>query len=65
MPTTALTERAARAALAAHFSPRQVAAQLARHRAEDVWQYGVDHDTSGRLARYKPREELANAQLTC
>ncbi|MFI9283226.1 DNA-processing protein DprA [Streptomyces sp. NPDC053076] len=65
MPSTALSERAARAALAAHFPPHQVAAHLAHHSAEEVWQYGVDHDASGRLAQYKPHEELANAQLTC
>ncbi|WP_026179440.1 DNA-processing protein DprA [Streptomyces hokutonensis] len=44
--------------------PAQVAAQLAQHSPEDVWQYGVDHDASGRLTQYRPREELANAQLT-
>jgi DNA processing protein len=65
VPSPALSERAARAALAAHFPPHQVAARLAHHCAEDVWQYGVDHDASGRLAQYKPCEELANAQLTC
>ncbi|MFJ9544124.1 hypothetical protein ACIRPX_43945 [Streptomyces sp. NPDC101225] len=65
MPSTTLSERAARAALAAHFPPHQVATHLAHHPAEEVWHYGVDHDASGRLAQYKPREELANAQLTC
>ncbi|MEU6610303.1 DNA-processing protein DprA [Streptomyces shenzhenensis] len=65
MPTTVLSERAARAALTAHFPPHHVAAHLAHHSAKDVWQYGVDHDASGRLAQYKPREKLANAQLTC
>ncbi|WP_406436465.1 hypothetical protein OHB14_62320 [Streptomyces sp. NBC_01613] len=58
MPSTSLSERAARAALAAH----QVAAHLAHHPAEEVWQHGVAHDASGHLAQYKPREELANAQ---
>ncbi|MGW7719815.1 DNA-processing protein DprA [Streptomyces chartreusis] len=65
MPSTNLSERAARAALAVHHAPHQVAAHLAHHSAQDVWQYGVDHDASGRLAQYRPREELANAQLTC
>ncbi|MGW7258659.1 DNA-processing protein DprA [Streptomyces sp. NPDC054834] len=65
MPSTALSKRAARAALADHFPPHQVAAHLAHHCAKEVWQYGADHDASGRLAQYKPREELANAQLTC
>ncbi|MET8808637.1 DNA-processing protein DprA [Streptomyces sp. NPDC004546] len=65
MPSTALSERTARAALAAHFSPHQVATHLAHHPAEDVWQYGVDHDASTPPAvSYWPREELANAQLT-
>ncbi|MEU5894483.1 DNA-processing protein DprA [Streptomyces sp. NPDC047461] len=41
--------------------PHQVAAGLAHRSAEEVWQ----HDVSGRLAQYKPPEELANAQLTC
>jgi hypothetical protein len=59
VPSTALSERAA------HFPPHQAAAHLAYHSAEEVWQYGVDHDASGRLTQYKPREELANAQLTC
>ncbi|MEU9919479.1 DNA-processing protein DprA [Streptomyces sp. NPDC051001] len=65
MPSTALSERAARAALAAHFPPHQVAADLAHRSAEEVWQHSVDRDVSGRLAQYKPTEELANAQLTC
>ncbi|MEU6653387.1 DNA-processing protein DprA [Streptomyces sp. NPDC046900] len=65
MPSTALSERAARAALATHFTPHQVAVRLAHHSPEDVWQYSVRHDASGRLAEYMPREELANAQLTC
>ncbi|SNX88726.1 DNA protecting protein DprA [Streptomyces sp. TLI_55] len=65
MPSTALSERAARAALAAHFPPYQVAAHLVHQCAQEVWRYSVDHDASGRLAAYKPREELANAQLTC
>ncbi|MFE9604536.1 hypothetical protein [Streptomyces hokutonensis] len=46
MPSTGMSERAARAALAVHFSPDQVAAQLAQHSAEDVWQYGGDHDAA-------------------
>lgn len=38
MPSTRLSERAARAALAVHFTPDQVAARLAQHSAQDVWQ---------------------------
>ncbi|OIJ99018.1 hypothetical protein BIV25_10960 [Streptomyces sp. MUSC 14] len=44
--------------------PHQVAAPLAHHCAEDVWQNRVRTDATGRLAQYKPREELANSQLT-
>ncbi|MEU0949855.1 DNA-processing protein DprA [Streptomyces canus] len=65
MPNSALPERAARAALAAHFPPHEVAAQLAQHSAEKVWHDAVRRDTTGRLVHYRPREELANAQLTC
>ncbi|MFD7283478.1 DNA-processing protein DprA [Streptomyces sp. NPDC059862] len=65
MPSAALSERAARAALAAHFTPDQLAADLAQLSAEEVWQQRVRHDGSGRLAQYKPRDELANAELTC
>ncbi|GAB1331779.1 DNA-processing protein DprA [Streptomyces sennicomposti] len=65
MPEPALPERAARAALAAHFTPDQVAADLADYSPAEVWQRRVRRDNSGRLAQYKPREELDNATLTC
>ncbi|MGW2937341.1 DNA-processing protein DprA [Streptomyces sp. NPDC001156] len=65
MPTSTLSDRAARAALAAHFTPDQVAADLARYSPADVWLQRVRHDGSGRLAQYKTRAELDNAQLTC
>ncbi|MGA5150128.1 DNA-processing protein DprA [Streptomyces griseoincarnatus] len=65
MPEPALPERAARAALAAHFAPDQVAADLADYSPAEVWQRRVRRDNSGRLAQYKPREELDNATLTC
>ncbi|GAA3493756.1 hypothetical protein GCM10019016_008550 [Streptomyces prasinosporus] len=65
MPCPALPERAARAALAEHFTPAQLAADLATFSAEEVWERRVRNDNSGRLARYKPAGELGNAQLTC
>ncbi|MFE4821597.1 DNA-processing protein DprA [Streptomyces sp. NPDC056704] len=65
MPSPALPERAARAALAAHFTPAQLASELAQFSALEVWEQHVRHDNSGRLAQYKPTEELDNAQLSC
>ncbi|MFJ1839967.1 DNA-processing protein DprA [Streptomyces sp. NPDC088175] len=65
MPSSALPDRAARAALTAHFSPAQLTADLARFSATEVWEQRVHHDPSGRLARYRAEEELASAQLTC
>jgi DNA processing protein len=61
----ALPERAARAALAAHFTPAELAAELAQFSAQEVWKQRVRHDHSGRLAQYKPTDELDNAQLSC
>jgi len=65
MPEPTLTARAARAALAAHFAPDQVTADLDRYSPAEVWQQRVRHDNTGRLAHYKPRDELDSAQLTC
>ncbi|MGW2557103.1 DNA-processing protein DprA [Streptomyces sp. NPDC001635] len=65
MPTSTLSDRAARAALAAHFTPDQVAADLARYSPADVWRLRVRLDGSGRLAQYRPRAEFDTAQLTC
>ncbi|GHE34776.1 DNA-processing protein DprA [Streptomyces capitiformicae] len=65
MPSPALPERAARAALAAHFTPATLAAELAQSSAQEVWEQRVRHDNSGRLAQYKPTDKLANAQLSC
>jgi DNA processing protein len=62
---TALSERAARAALTAHFSPAQLTADLSRFSAAEVWEQRVRHDSSGRLAQYRAGAELAAAQLTC
>ncbi|MGW2111946.1 DNA-processing protein DprA [Streptomyces sp. NPDC001948] len=64
MPT-ALSERAARAALTAHFSPTQLNADLSRCSAAEVWKQRVRFDSSGRLARYRAEDELAAAQLVC
>ncbi|MES5824971.1 DNA-processing protein DprA [Streptomyces sp. RG80] len=65
MPARALSERAARAALAAHFTPGQLAADLAEYTPVEVWERRVRDDASRRLASYRPREELAQAELTC
>ncbi|MGW7365410.1 DNA-processing protein DprA [Streptomyces sp. NPDC054841] len=65
MPESTLPERAARAALSAHFTPDQVTADLARYSPAEVWQQRVRLDSSARLAQYKPSDELANAKLTC
>ncbi|MET9914786.1 DNA-processing protein DprA [Streptomyces sp. NPDC006476] len=65
MPAHALSERAARAALAAHFAPGQLAAELDEYTPAEVWQRRVRGDGSGRLAHYRPHEELAQAELTC
>ncbi|MFE2583304.1 DNA-processing protein DprA [Streptomyces sp. NPDC059378] len=65
MPEPTLTERDARAALAAHFTPDQVAADLADCSPAEVCQQRVRQDSSGRLAQYRPRDELDSARLTC
>lgn len=65
MPAPALSERAARAALAAHFTPEQVAADLTQHSPADVWEQRVRRDTTGRLSHLRPEAELSNAQLSC
>jgi DNA processing protein len=65
MPRPALPERAARAALAVHFTSAQLPADLAQFTASEVWERRVRHDNSGRLARYMPADELGDAQLTC
>ncbi|MFE8018251.1 hypothetical protein ACFU3O_36660 [Streptomyces antibioticus] len=68
MPAHALSDRAARAALAAlagHFSPGQLAADLDEYTPAEAWDRRVRSDNSRRLATYRPREELAQAELTC
>ncbi|MEU8868025.1 hypothetical protein [Streptomyces umbrinus] len=61
MPTHALPERAARAALAAHFTPGQLADDLDQSMPAEVWERRVHLDSTGRLAQYRPQEELAQA----
>ncbi|MFD5814688.1 DNA-processing protein DprA [Streptomyces sp. NPDC127038] len=65
MPSSALSERAARAALSANFAPEQINADLAQHSPAEVWEQRVRRDNTGRLAQYRPEAELSNAQLTC
>lgn len=65
MPAHALSERAARATLAAHFTPGQLAADLTEYTPAEVWDRRVRSDGSGLLASYRPSEELAQAELTC
>ncbi|MCX4862420.1 DNA-processing protein DprA [Streptomyces canus] len=65
MPAHTLSERAARAALAAHFTPGQLTAELAEYTPAEVWEGRVRADASGLLSSYRPREELAQAELTC
>ncbi|MFC7309010.1 DNA-processing protein DprA [Streptomyces monticola] len=65
MTSHALSERAARAALTAHFAPSQLAAELAEYTPAEVWERRVRGDGSGRLSLYRPHEELAQAELTC
>lgn len=60
-----MSDRAARAALGAHFTPDQIAADLARYSPTEAWNQRVRLDNHGRLARYKPNQELSKAQLTC
>ncbi|MFF8932267.1 hypothetical protein ACF1AO_33945 [Streptomyces longwoodensis] len=65
MPAHALPERAARAALAAHFTPGQLVSELGEFTPAEVWDRRVRSDGSGWLAHYRPHEELAQAELTC
>ncbi|MFE7077107.1 DNA-processing protein DprA [Streptomyces sp. NPDC057620] len=59
-----MSDRAALAALGAHFVPAQVAADLARYSPSEVWQQRVRFDHTGRLAQYRPEHELSNASLS-
>ncbi|WP_328499613.1 DNA-protecting protein DprA [Streptomyces sp. NBC_00457] len=65
MPARAVSERATRAALAAHFAPGQLAADLDKYIPAEAWDRRVRDDGNGLLASYRPREELAQAELTC
>jgi DNA processing protein len=64
MPAHALSERAARAALAARFASGQLAAELGQYTAAEAWDRRVRLDGSGPLAQYRPQEELAQAELS-
>ncbi|WP_432034397.1 DNA-processing protein DprA [Streptomyces antibioticus] len=65
MPAHSLPDRTARAALAAHFSAGQLAGDLTEYTPAEVWERRVQGDGSGLLSSYRPREELAQAELTC
>ncbi|WP_405764537.1 DNA-protecting protein DprA [Streptomyces sp. NBC_00080] len=60
-----MSDRAALAALSAHFTPDQVAADLARYSPDDVWQQRIRLDNTGHLAQYRPDRELSSALLSC
>lgn len=64
MPSPVLPERRPRRARR-HFTPAELTAELAQFTAQEVWEQRVRHDNSGRLAQYKPTEELDNAQPSC
>ncbi|WP_369383290.1 DNA-processing protein DprA [Streptomyces sp. cg36] len=61
MPSPDLSERAARAALAAHFPPAQLAEELSEFPVQEVWRRRLSLDSSGRLARYSPAGSLQDA----
>ncbi|MFI1401086.1 DNA-processing protein DprA [Streptomyces sp. NPDC020681] len=61
---TPLSERAARAALAAFYRPHEVAAGLAGVGAAALWQRLTAPDPRSRLAAYRPEAELSKARLT-
>jgi DNA processing protein len=60
----AVSERAARAALAAHFTPDQTGAAADDFDAAETWARRVEADRSGRLGRYRPAAELERSELT-
>ncbi|WP_415940240.1 DNA-processing protein DprA [Streptomyces sp. 039-1] len=60
-----MSDRAALAALSAHFTPDQVAADLAQHSPAEVWEQRIRRDNTGRLSQFRPEAELSNAQLSC
>ncbi|MFE2964139.1 hypothetical protein ACFXKC_10790 [Streptomyces sp. NPDC059340] len=49
-----MSDRAALAALSDHFTPDQVAADLARYSPTEVWQQRVRLDNAGCLAQWRP-----------
>lgn len=60
----AVSERAARAALAAHFTPDQTGAAADDFDPVEAWARRVEADRSGRLGRYRPAAELDRGELT-
>ncbi|WP_393101720.1 DNA-processing protein DprA [Streptomyces sp. LN325] len=60
-----MTDGAALAALSAHFTPDQVAADLAQYSPVEVWQQRVRLDHTGRLGQYRTEHELSSTQLSC
>ncbi|WP_217236437.1 DNA-processing protein DprA [Streptomyces sp. AC555_RSS877] len=60
-----MSDRAALAALSAHFTPAEVAADLAQHSPVEVWAQRVRLDNTGRLSQYRPKTELSSGELTC
>ncbi|MEU6680857.1 DNA-processing protein DprA [Streptomyces sp. NPDC046925] len=57
-------ERAARAALAAHFTPAQTGAAADDFDPAEEWGRRVEADRSGRLGRHRPAAELQRGELT-
>ncbi|MEU6511033.1 hypothetical protein [Streptomyces sp. NPDC046942] len=53
MPAHALSKRAARAALTAHFAPGQLTVGLGQYTPAEVWARRVRLDVSGRAARLR------------
>ncbi|MET8411724.1 DNA-processing protein DprA [Streptomyces sp. NPDC005195] len=60
-----MPDRASLAALSVYFTPDEVAADLTRYAPAEVWQQRVSLDHTGRLAQYRPEDELTRAQLSC
>lgn len=62
--STAISERAARAALATFRAPADVYLSIAAVGAVETWQRLASQQTSGPIAEYQPEAELRAAQLT-
>lgn len=61
---TAVDERAARAALAAHFTPAEIGADRPGFDPAEEWTRRVEADRSGRLGLYRAAAKLQSDQLT-